>query len=65
MKFKWKLIYQSFEGRKKIFTYQAKIAGGLLINNQTSIMCHDGKMESISESLVFVPDPNHEWSIEK
>ncbi|MBX4189715.1 hypothetical protein KW791_00235 [Candidatus Parcubacteria bacterium] len=70
MNFKWEKIHtQREEGVYWFSTYRAKIFGGWLVRNfdLTKQDMRDGsfdKIMSTSESCVFVPDPEHKWSVE-
>lgn len=57
MKFEWELIEENIRDQsgKKPNTYRATIIGGWLVKHTTDQ----------GVSLVFVPDPDHEWAIEK
>lgn len=46
-------------------TYRSKVIGGWLILHVNSLAVTDGKNRatSMSESMVFLPDRDHEWSI--
>jgi len=57
MKFEWENIYSDGE----LFTMRAKVFGGWCILNTKFEPNEIGNV--ISESMVFVPDPNHEWVI--
>lgn len=55
IKFEWEEIFSSPDGRN--FTYRAKVFGGWIISSYTYAT-------TPAESMVFIPDPNHEWEIE-
>lgn len=58
MKFEWELLEENVRnpnGGRTPHTYRSKIIGGWLVKHTTD--------QGIS--LVFVPDPEHEWNIEK
>jgi hypothetical protein len=60
MKFEWeKLSDNGFS-----ITWRAKVFGGWLVNNFTCIETKSDQTERmISQSMVFVPDPEHKWEI--
>jgi hypothetical protein len=61
MKFEW----QKLAGNEGSQTWRAKVIGGWILNNFTVIeMTPDRGMRNGSESMVFVPDPDHKWSVE-
>ena len=47
-------------------TSRAKVPGGWLVNHRSSASVSDmgGSSVSIGDSMCFIPDPNHEWTIE-
>jgi hypothetical protein len=46
--------------RCQIRTWRAKVIGGWVLR------CESWSIEpGLSESMVFIPDPNHEWEIDK
>jgi hypothetical protein len=58
MKFEWEnLFYHHTANDKFAFTDRAKVFGGWLVLNK---ICAGSRAH---ESMVFVPDPNHEWEI--
>ncbi len=58
IEFQWKVItwHEGFSN-----TSRAKVIGGWLVKNET-FDCEVGTYAQ-SESMVFVPDINHEWEI--
>ena len=44
------------------YTERLKVIGGWIIKSENSLY-ENGKW-ALSESMVFVPDPNHEWEID-
>lgn len=60
MKFEWETIHHNHVDDKH-FTYtdRAKVFGGWVVNSRT---CAGNKAH---ESMVFVPDEFHDWTIEK
>ncbi len=65
MKFEWERIHNIYiptTGGSN--TYRVKVIGGWVINcdNYTDVI--NEMPRNISQSMVFVPDPNHEWTIE-
>lgn len=65
MKFEWEKIGGGEEFSSS--TYRIKVFGGWLVNNLTTIETHykDGRQLTVTESMVFVPDPEHKWEIDK
>lgn len=59
MKFEWEKI----SGENEPWTLRAKVFGGWIVH--TSNESYGQSECSLSESMVFIPDPNHEWKIEK
>jgi len=59
MKFEWENIDRSIDRLCPTVTNRAKVIGGWII--------HIGTVANSfhSQSLVFIPDPNHEWVIDK
>lgn len=59
-KFEWEDI--SYEEGFCI-TRRAKVFGGWLVKNES----YDSEADIFaqSESMVFVPDPSHQWSVDK
>jgi len=56
MTFEWEIIYEFGENR----TYRAKVFKGWLVSSNTY-----EKKGGLSEAMCFIPDPTHEWEIEK
>lgn len=56
MKFKWELLTSG----TNYFTSRAKVIGGWLVLNKSA-----DNGENVSETMVFIADPNHSWSIEE
>ena len=64
IEFKWERISNAHNSGGGANTYRAKVIGGWLVNNNTyTDVINKGNERSLSESMVFVPDPNHEWKI--
>lgn len=61
MKFEWEEISSSERGFIITQTCRAKVIGGWLVKNS---IVFTGINTCISESTVFVEDPNHYWIIE-
>jgi hypothetical protein len=59
MRFDWEKIYSN-AGSVVGATYRAKVYGGWIVK---SFEVNDCNSETTSESMVFVPDPRHEWKI--
>jgi len=53
--FRWEQIHVSNFQR---ITERAKVFGGWIVCDWTAVSGHSG-----TQSMVFVPDPNHEWEI--
>lgn len=66
MKFEWEEI-NNFENGYGQRTFRGKIYGGWIIKSITHLTFgrYDNDYEACSESMIFVPDANHEWVIEK
>lgn len=63
MKFEWLRIHKIGTADEQNITLRAKVIGGWIVK---SVYVKKLKFkEKRSESLVFVPDPNHEWEITK
>lgn len=59
MKFEWEVLIE--ENISDGFnTLRAKIIGGWALKH----MCWDDENHTQSESMVFIPDPNHRWKID-
>ncbi len=63
MKFEWETIYS--QGRIDVSqdggsVLRAKVYGGWIVNNYW----WDSDYKTYSESMVFIPDPNHKWVID-
>ena len=70
MKFEWEDIYTSEDAFSNIFmeTFRAKVIGGWIVSHQILLdeekkECLDG-WSNAHNSMVFVPDPDHEWEID-
>lgn len=64
MKFEWETIHSNHN--KNIggsVTYRAKVIGGWIISND--VYTDDSNKRNITTSMIFVPDPNHEWEIKE
>lgn len=62
MKFEWKEI----KTLDNDFTQRAKVIGGWIIRASTILAGSGfdaGDVPAISESMVFIPDPEHKWEI--
>ena len=57
MKFQWEVIEDKFNAGS---TYRAKVYGGWIVRVFDTDDCNT---EIVSESMVFVPDPEHKWKI--
>jgi hypothetical protein len=58
MEFEWEPLY--YDGNDAT-TFRVKVIGGWIV--RYNYHAHEHYNESIS--MVFVPDPNHEWEIEQ
>lgn len=62
MKFEWESIAgKIFSKDEGNITRRAKVIGGWIINH----IVWTSKAHAQSESMVFIPDPEHKWEIEK
>lgn len=55
MKFKWEKLAE--------YTRRAKVYGGWLVHVWTPVD-NDSLGDVVSEAMVFIPDPKHEWVID-
>lgn len=60
IKYEWEMMDESH----KNFTDRAKVFGGWIVRSFTYEIAGGEDAKGTSESMVFVPDPNHEWEIE-
>lgn len=60
MKFEWENIHRREFNDVLNATTRAKVFGGWVLHH---LLCDENE-SSQSESMVFIPDPNHEWQIE-
>lgn len=58
MKFEWEHIGKS----REFNTYRARVYGGWVLNTCTRIQFNADLL--LSETTVFIPDPEHNWSLE-
>jgi hypothetical protein len=68
MKFEWENIFSTRDQVQADATFRAKVKGGWIILSKNSGAVVDGNdnlSTTCSQSMVFVPDPNYEWEIEK
>lgn len=65
MKFEWEELYFDPGNELNELTYRAKVFGGWIVKNFTRMMDSRESPEWIasSESMVFIPDPEHKWEI--
>lgn len=57
--FEWESLYSNYIDKMHFaYTDRAKVIGGWIVNSRT---CAGNKGH---ESMVFVPDPNHEWKLD-
>lgn len=65
MKFEWELIFENKCGEN---SFRAKVFGGWIVKDQFFSEPADIDVSdccvSTSESMIFIPDANHEWVIE-
>lgn len=65
MKFEWEVLYSDSDSSSGERITRAKVYGGWIVKNLT---WHEHLYEEQSgvqsESMVFIADPNHEWTIE-
>lgn len=60
MKFEWENLWtKDVDKTHFAYTDRAKVHGGWIVNHRT---CAGARAH---ESSIFVPDPNHEWTVEK
>jgi len=71
MKVEWQEIHCTEDTMENVFmsTYRAKVIGGWIVRQEMLIDAdreniHDG-WSNVHNSMVFVPDPTHSWSIEE
>lgn len=57
--FEWEDLISSIDDSSGFITCRAKVIGGWLVKN----LVWDSVDKVQSESLVFLPDPKHEWEI--
>ena len=60
MKFEWEDLHELSSGIAGNATVRAKVFGGWIVHHTWVL-----NKNEIAESMVFVPDPNHEWVIDK
>ncbi len=58
-KFEWEVLLNDSDNFSGFNTLRAKVFGGWVLKN----MCWDNEYKVQSESMAFIPDPNHEWEI--
>lgn len=61
MKFEWEILVNSNTPSLLLFTKRGKVFGGWIVNNINYL---NDNNQSISESMVFIPDPEHKWSVD-
>lgn len=61
MKFEWEELKKLISGPRGSTVYRAKVHGGWIVNTYS----WDQELKSTTESMVFVPDAQHEWSIDE
>ena len=62
MEFEWEIL--NHDDGSSFRTFRAKVIGGWLVRNITWYDHDEFQASSLCESMVFVPDPKHEWGIE-
>lgn len=65
IKFEPEVIFYDKRQCTKQITSRAKVFGGWLVYNYTYSTVMKNESIHCSESMVFIPDPNHEWEIDK
>lgn len=64
MNFEWEKVFLYATENGTNITMRAKVIGGWVVNNQSQTIPARRDIEpSLSESMCFVPDVNHEWVI--
>lgn len=64
MKFEWEVLVCGTDNEGGCITHRAKVIGGWIVKNMCWADSPGGKDSPVqSESMVFIPDPNHEWEI--
>ncbi len=71
MGFEWEEIYCAEDSMENVFTltYRAKVFGGWIVRNIVLLAIdhvdnpNTDYWERANISMVFVPDPKHEWEI--
>lgn len=65
MKFEWETL-NSYNGNSEGESIRrVKVFGGWIVRNNTISYRLIGQQTTLSESMVFVPDPNHDWEVEE
>lgn len=63
LKFEYEFLHRE-EGKFFVgTTARIKVYGGWALISHTGV-CSDEEWKASSESMIFIPDPNHEWEIE-
>jgi len=61
IEFKWEKLAAGDDGSG---SWRVKVIGGWIFNNLTMINTHqDGTQRMATETSVFIPDPEHQWTI--
>lgn len=58
-KSQWELINHGISSSVYEETERLKVLGGWIVRTQL----HNGKAQAMAVSLVFIPDPKHEWDL--
>jgi len=63
MKFEWETMASRESAHHLFLVERGKVIGGWIVRNK----CLDGSgsVPLLSESMVFIPDPQHAWSIDE
>lgn len=64
MKLEWEKIACCDGGDTPYCTERLGVWGGWIVKNYTIYNCPEFEDTNISESMVFIPDPKHEWEID-
>jgi len=59
IEFRWEEIFERNNSSCQFVTVRAKVIGGWIVRDS---LCDIHS--SIASSMAFVPDPDHEWTIE-
>lgn len=69
MKFEWELIHEEVIERSMQSTYRAKVIGGWVLRIESLVDDEREKQldgwSNVSNSMTFIPDTHHEWTIDQ